>query len=292
MSDDKPESWTVLKLLEWTTDFFKKRQLNAPRLEAELLLSYALGMQRIMLYASFDRPMEPSELATFRKLVKRRAAHEPVAYITGSRGFWTLDLKTDARALIPRPDSERLVELACAQLPKGAPSQALDIGTGTGAIALAIASERPQAQVIATDISDDALALARENADALGLTERVRLAQGDLFDALTSSDGPFDVIVSNPPYVGTDELALVATETREHEPHLALFAGADGLDVLRALIPQALSHLKPGGALLCEMGFRQGAAVRALFEEAGYERVVVKQDLARHDRVVMGFAPQ
>ncbi len=284
--------WHIKKLLMWTTQFFETKKLESPRFEAELLLGHSLAMPRVMLYAHHDRPVTADELTAYRALVKRRAAREPIAYITGKRGFWTLDLKTDRRALIPRPETELVVERALALLPADQPANVLDIGTGTGAIALAIASERPLATLVATDISADALALAGENAAALNLSERVRLVQSDLMDAIADQARGLDLIATNPPYIGTEEdHDLLMPEVRDWEPSGALFSGPDGLDIIRRLLPQSLAALRPGGHLLCEIGFQQGPAVSALFESAGFTEVKVFKDLQRHDRVVQGQRP-
>jgi release factor glutamine methyltransferase len=279
--------WTILKLLTWTTRYFEARGIDSARLEAELLLSHTLGLERIMLYARFDQPLEPEELTAFRATVKRRAKREPIAYITGSKGFWTLELKTDARALIPRPDTEALVEKALERLPEGEACRVVDVGTGTGAIALSLASERPEAEVLAVDVSEDALALARENAEANGLSGRVAFAQGDLLEGVA---GEFDVIVSNPPYVAETERGEMDADVLEWEPELALFAGEDGLAVISRLVPMAREKLKPGGSFLCEIGYRQGPEVVEIFEANGFTEVGIAKDLGSRDRVVFGVA--
>ena len=238
-----------------------------------------------MLYARFDQPLEADELSAFRALVKRRSKREPMAYITGSRGFWSLDLKTDSRALIPRPDTEALVERALELIPDGQPLRVLDVGTGTGAIALSLASERPEIEVWATDISADALALARENAESTGLSERVTFVECDL---LSGVDGEFDVVVSNPPYVGETERGDMDQDVIDWEPHGALFAGDDGLEVISRLVPDAHARLKAGGHFLCEIGFRQGPEVQEIFTAAGFTGVDIKLDLGGRDRVVFG----
>lgn len=281
--------WTTLKILNWTTQYFEKNGIPSPRVDAEHLLGHALGLERIMLYAHFDRPLDKDELAKIRGMVKRRAQHEPIAYITGSRGFWTIDLKTDKRALIPRPDTETLVEAALARIPAESTAKIIDVGTGTGAIALAIAHERPTCSLAATDISEDALGLAQENAAALGLTERVEFFQGDLLDALAGAwTAPVDVITSNPPYIGTDEEDVMGEDVKRFEPHQALFAGDKGLDVIEKLVPQAHANLKPDGWFLCEIGYRQADEVRAIFEGAGFCQIEVLKDLGQNDRVVLG----
>jgi release factor glutamine methyltransferase len=278
--------WNIKKLLMWTTNFFQSKGLESPRFEAELLLGHSLSMPRVMLYAHHDRPVDADELTAYRALVKRRAAREPIAYITGKRGFWTIELKTDRRALIPRPETELVVERALALLPADQPANVLDIGTGTGAIALSIAGERPLATLVATDLSADALALARENAEALGLSDRVNLVQSDLLKQLDGQATGLDLIVSNPPYIGTSEQADLMPEVRDWEPASALFSGVDGLDIIRELAVQAHGALRAGGHLLCEIGYQQGPAVKEIFERAGFEEVTIFKDLQRHDRVV------
>ena len=275
----------MLKLLEWSRDFFAGRGIESPRLDAELLLAHVLGVSRVRLYMEFDRPLTPPELEAYRALVKRRASFEPVAYIVGTRGFWTLDLKTDSRALIPRPDTEVLVEEVVKRLPKEGPATLVDIGTGTGAIALAVASERPDLRVLATDASADALALAGENAAALELA--VELFEGDLLSAVPADVTP-DYIASNPPYVAETAREAMQADVREFEPAAALFAGSDGFDVLARLIPAAFERLAPGGWLSVEIGFDQGPRTVESFEEAGFGEVALRKDYGQNDRVVSG----
>lgn len=279
--------WTILKMLEWTTQYFQSHKLESARRESELLLGHCLKMERIMLYARFDYPMEPDELERYRALVKRRARHEPMAYITGSRGFWTLELKTDKRALIPRPDTETLIEEALKRLDPTSQATVVDVGTGTGAIALVLASERPELKLIATDISEDALELAKENAAALGLSERVTFAQADLLDGLEGTLPPkVEMIVSNPPYIGESEREGLMADVRDYEPALALFAPEDGFAILRTLAHQAYERLVEGGHLLCEIGYKQGPQTQAHFEAVGFKEVQIIKDLSGHDRVV------
>ena len=273
--------WTVIKLLEWSREYFAGRGIDSARVDAEHLLAHTLGIDRVRLYMEFDRPLLPAELDQYRDLVKRRARHEPVAYLTGTRGFWTLDLKTDPRALIPRPDTEVVVEEALKRLHDRKEPRVIDIGTGTGAIALAIASERPDATVIATDVSADALALAADNVIQCGL-ERVQLVQADLFEGI---DGMFDLIVSNPPYVATNSEAL-ADDVREYEPAGALFAGEDGLEIYRRLIPQAGRRLHQGGAIVVEIGYDLAEAVQALLHSASLQDIELRRDYGDVDRVL------
>ncbi|RAL22287.1 peptide chain release factor N(5)-glutamine methyltransferase [Lujinxingia litoralis] len=286
--------WTILKILRWTTDFLGERGCDSPRVDAEILLGHALDLPRIQLYAQFDRPLIESELSAYRQMIKRRAAGEPVAYILGERGFWNITLKTDARALIPRPDTETLVEAALKLLPAPDADQELrlaDIGTGTGAIALALAAERPDLRVAATDISAETLGLAKENAELLDLSDRVSFFQGDLLQALPADWHALDMLVSNPPYIGESEREELMRDVRDFEPAAALFSGEDGLDILRRLIPASLDVLKPGAYLLLEIGYRQGAAVTGLLEDAGFKDIDILPDLGGRDRVARARRP-
>lgn len=284
--------WTLLKILRWTTHFFETKDASSsPRLDAELLLAQVLGFDRIKLYTHFDRPMSSDELAAYRALVKRRVQGEPVAYLLGTKGFWSLELKVDERALIPRPETEVLVDEALELLPEGEEATVVDVGTGTGAIALALATERPELRVVATDVSEDALDLARDNAAALELDDRVEFVQGDLLGGVDPADLPCEMIVSNPPYVGEDERGEVMVDVKDYEPEGALFAGADGLDVIRPLIKEAFDALKPGGHFLCEIGYRQGDAVRGLLDDAGFVDVAIRKDYSEHDRVARAKKP-
>ncbi|MFL6588039.1 MAG: peptide chain release factor N(5)-glutamine methyltransferase [Luteimonas sp.] len=254
--------------------------------DARWLLAHAAGRSQTWLYAHARDPAPEGVAACFEALVARRAAGEPVAYLTGVRGFWGFDLAVTPATLIPRPETELLVELALARLPDTA-ARVVDLGTGSGAIALAIARERPDAAVLATDASPDALAVARANAQALGLT-RVRFAHGDWYAPLDHAR--FDVIASNPPYIEDADPHLAQGDLR-FEPASALSSGADGLDAIRILAAGAPAHLAPGGWLLIEHGLAQGAAVRALFEQAGLVEVITERDLEARDRVTLGRAP-
>lgn len=254
------------------------------RLEAELLLVHVLGKPRSWLIAHADDEMDAAHAAAFDALVQRRSDGEPVAYITGRRGFWSLDLEVTPATLIPRPETELLVELALDRLSISVPVRVADLGTGSGAIALAIAHECRSAQVLATDASHDALAVAQRNAARLGIPN-VAFAHGDWLAPL--SDPAFDVIVSNPPYIEAGDPHLRQGDLR-FEPAVALASGDDGLDDIRRIVAGARAHLKPGGWLLMEHGWNQGDAVRALLHASGYDEVFTAQDLERRDRVSGG----
>jgi len=259
------------------------------RHDAELLLLHVLQRPRSWLFAHATDPLPATDQAAFEALLARRAAGEPVAYLTGRRGFWTLDLEVDPATLIPRPETELLVEQALERLPPDRDLQVADLGTGSGAIALALASERPRAQVLATDASRDALAVAARNAarHALG---NVRFAEGghDWYAPLQGAH--FDLIASNPPYIASDDPHLAQGDLR-FEPATALASGADGLDDIRRIVDGGQAHLLPGGWLLIEHGWDQGDAIRALFEPAGYLEVQTVQDLEQRDRVTLGRRP-
>ena len=255
------------------------------RADAEALLLQVLGKPRSWLYAHADDALDAEVQTAFAALVARRAAGEPVAYLTGRRGFWTLELEVTPATLIPRPETELLVELALQRLPRDAAVRVADLGTGSGAIALALASERPRAQLVATDASADALAVARRNAQRLG-TGNVRFVQGDWLAPLAGER--FELIVSNPPYIEAADLHLAQGDLR-YEPTAALASGADGLDAIRRIVADAPAHLEAGGWLLLEHGWNQGEAARALLRAAGYAQAFTAQDLEARDRVSGGI---
>lgn len=293
MTDDEKlgAPWTILKILRWTTGFFEQRDIDAPRVDAEVLLAEVLGVERIELYAHFDRPLADDELAAYRQMVKRRAAREPTAYIVGHREFWGMRLQVDPRVLIPRPDTETLVRTALDHIQQGSEMRVADIGTGSAAVAVALATQRPELHIAATDNDADALQVAAANVEAHGVDETVSLVEGDLLDPIGEQFKPLDFIVSNPPYVAEPERDELQPEVRDWEPTEALFAGEDGLDVIRRLIPAAFDALAPCGLLMFEIGYRQGEAVRELLEDAGYTDIAIVQDYGDRDRVAVGRRP-
>lgn len=274
---------TVLDVIKKTTEFFAGKGIESPRLNAELLIGHGLGLPRMQLYLQFERPLAETELERIRPLVRRRGQREPVQYIVGTTEFCGLTLKVDRRALIPRPETEQLVELALASVP--APTTILDLGTGSGAIALALAIAVPGAAVVAVDRSEEALALARENAVGVGLAERVSFRQSDWFS--NTPAGPFDLIVANPPYLSAIETAATAAEVQQFEPSSALTANDDGFADLRAIISAAPRHLAPNGALVLETGINQHADLMVAARAVGLADVQSRPDLTGRDRFVV-----
>lgn len=272
-----PDVPTVARLLA------RARDLIDPA-DAALLLAHALGKSRSWLFAHADDALGEAEAARFNVLLARRAAGEPVAYLTGWRGFWTLDLAVTPATLVPRPETELLVDLALARLPVDAPARVADLGTGSGAIALAIASERPRAQVLATDASSEALDVARGNAARNGIGN-VAFRLGSWLQPL--GEDTFDLIASNPPYIAEGDPHLARGDLR-FEPAMALSCGADGLDAIRVIVRDAPACLRRGGWLLLEHGWDQGDAVRALLAAAGFADVATERDLEQRDRVSLG----
>lgn len=260
---------------------------GSPRLDTEILLAHALGCTRATLFARRTDLVTKSDADGYFAMIRSRQAGQPVAQLTGAREFWSLNLAVTPDVLAPRPETELLVERALAHLPEDAPLHVLDLGTGSGAVALALASERPACEVLATDRSLPALEVARRNAEALGLA-RVRFAPGDWLAAV--GDSRFDVIASNPPYIADAEWSSSDPELA-FEPRLALAAGADGLDAIRVIVSGARQRLRPGGWLLLEHGAGQGEAVRGLMAAASFERVATSPDLAGRPRVTEGCRP-
>ena len=260
--------------------------VDGPVIDARLLVEAAAGASRTDIIADPHRILSDEQEATLESFVARRERREPVSHILGRKGFWKIMLQVNADVLTPRPDTETLVELVLRDLPEGKPFSVLDLGVGSGAILLAILAERPAGKGLGVDVSDEALAVARENAANLGLAGHVALLRGDWTRGL--DDAGFDLVVSNPPYVRSAEIEGLAPEVRDHEPRLALDGGADGLDAYRELAPEILRVLKPGGRFAVEIGFDQSAEVEALFRAAGAEGVATHKDLANRDRVVAG----
>jgi release factor glutamine methyltransferase len=279
---------TVLEIIKRTTDFLASKGVESARLNAELLIGHALGLKRMQLYLQFERPLGEPELEKIRPLVRRRAQHEPVQYIVGETEFCGLKLKVDRRALIPRPETELLIENVVAAVGLSTPIRALDLGTGTGAIALALAKAFPDATIFAVEVSGDALALARENATATGLESRVQFLQSRWFEGVPT-EPRFQLIVANPPYLTAEETAKTAPEVRDYEPTCALTSAEDGLADLREIIEAAPRYLEPSGLLAVETGIAQHTKLLELMRAAGFARSESRQDLTGRDRYVLGW---
>ena len=282
------DPWTIRDVLAWATRDFTGRGLESPRLDAELLLGSVLDLDRVGLIRDATRPLSNEELSQFRELIKRRRRGEPVAYLLGHREFYGLDFRVDPRVLIPRPDTETLVETALEVTQATALSgRHLDLCTGSGCVAIAFAKQRPTWEVTATDVSQEALGVARENALRLGTIHNTSFVLGDLFAAV-DAETPFDLVTANPPYISRAEYDSLDAGIRDYEPRLALWGGDDGLDLIRSIARQARRHLSPGGVLAVEIGYDQGPRAESLLADAGFDEVRIRQDYGRRDRVVSG----
>ena len=274
---------TLLEVLQSTTDYFKKRGIESPRLNAEHLLAHALKRKRIELYLEFERELTEAELSPLRDLVKRRGQGEPLQHLLGSVEFAGQIFLCDKRALVPRPETEQLIELLQSKI-ENRESRILDVGTGSGVIALSLAAKFPEAKITAIDLSDDALNLARENAERLGLTSRVDFLRGDL---LADANHGYDVIVANLPYVPNADRPVLSREVR-HDPDLALFGGERGDEIVRRLIDEAPPRLAPGGLLALELGIGQADDLAALMAKKKYHDIQKKRDYAGVIRFLLG----
>jgi release factor glutamine methyltransferase len=287
-------AWSVRRTLEWTTAFFTRKEVHQPRLSAELLLAHVLSVARIKLYTDYDRPLQDKELAAYRALVQRATEQEPIAYLTGKAHFFNLEFEVSRDVLIPRPDSETLVEnvLQLARNQAGMESpRVLDLCTGSGCIAAAIARHLKNAVVVATDLSPAAVAVARRNVERLGLAQRVIVEQGDLFEPLQRlvDMRPFELIVANPPYIPTGQIEALDRSVRAYEPLAALDGGMDGLALHRRILAQAPGRLVPGGRIYLEIAFDQGKlALDIAGGYADFEDVRLLKDAGGRDRVLTG----
>jgi release factor glutamine methyltransferase len=286
------EAWTVGRVVTWAADDFRRRGIESPRFEAELLLAHALKIDRMHVIIEPARSLDDGELARYRDFIRRRRAGEPVAYIRGEKEFYGRVFHIDKRVLVPRPDTEILVETALRRT--GGSSMGgryLDLCTGSGCVAVSLAKERPTCKVFAVDLSSDALAVAVENAIRLGTIFPMVFLQGDLYEPLAAFPPlRFELITANPPYITDADFATLPRDVRGFEPRLALTGGADGLAVLRRVVSGARARLRPGGVLAVEMGAGQSEGVQALFAEAGFADIVVDKDYGGHERVVSGVA--
>jgi release factor glutamine methyltransferase len=281
---------TVLEIIQKTAEFLTARGVESPRLNAELMIGHVLDLKRMQLYLQFERVLTEPELVKIRPLVKRRSQREPLQYILGSVDFGGLKLKVDRRALIPRPETELLIEIIVGLCKAKPPARVLDLGTGSGAIALALAKAFPEATVTAVERSEEALALAAENAEMTGLAARVKLERGAWFEGI-ANDARFDLIVSNPPYLSEAETAEALPEVRDHEPKVALIAADGGLADLQHIITTAPRFLAVDGMLALETGILQHAELLRLADENGLVRAEARRDLTGRDRFILAWKP-
>ncbi len=285
-SESEKTKWTIKDVLQWTSAYFAKRGISTSRLDAEVLLAHVMGVDRLYLYLNLDRPLGPSERLRYRQLLIRRAAREPISLIIGRKEFWSIPLHVRSGVLIPRPDTEILVEAVVGEIKSLSFPRILEIGVGSGAVSIAGASECGEAEFFACDISIPALDLSHFNAKSAGVWQSVHLFGSDLFSAIRSG-AEFDVICSNPPYIPTSILETLDPEIN-YEPIAALSGGESGLCVIERLIPQAREFLRDEGVLLVEIGSDQKRAVIRIFEDSGFGNIVVLNDLAGKSRVVKG----
>jgi release factor glutamine methyltransferase len=290
-SPPQHSDWTIIKLLGWATTYFSDRDIDSPRATAEILLAHALGVERIQLYLNYDKPLTREELGSFKPLLQRRARREPVAYITGEKEFWTLALSVDPNVLIPRPDTECLVENTLPLLEREnstPPKRILELGTGSGAIILALASERPYHHYYANDRSLMAVRLAKQNALRHQLDKHIHFFCADWFSASRPDNTLFDMIVSNPPYIPTTTINELQPEVNQFEPKGALDGGSDGLDCIRHIIRHGYDFLGDDGKLVLEIGYDQKDAISKFVTQFGkYGRVDFFQDYGARDRVIL-----
>ena len=283
--------WSVVDLLDWTTGYFQQHDIPNPRLDAEVLLAHLLRKSRLQLYLHFEMPVFQEHLTPFRELIKKRIAHTPVGYLTNRKEFMSLDFYVDERVLIPRPETEQLVEtVLTTETDKF--QRLLELGTGSGVIATSLAVQQPEWEIVATDISEPALAVARENAETHACAAQIKFLSGDLFEPIaaisTNEDAQFDWIVCNPPYIKNTERDTLSPDVRDHEPEIALFAGDDGLDVIRRLIAEAPKYLAPGGKLILEIGATQAGPVQTLLDaESAYAMSKLFKDYAGKERIIL-----
>ena len=280
------KTWRIIDLIDWTTQYFEQHDIPTPRLDVELLLGHVLQKSRLQIYLSFDMPVFQDQLSAFRELVKKRVARTPVSYLTNHKEFMSLDFYVDSRVLIPRPETEMLVETV---LKHREPCRLIDIGTGSGAIAISLAVNRTDWEIFATDISVEALEVAKQNADSHNVVNRVAFLQGDLFESVKELDNArFDWIVCNPPYVSADNRSTLEPDVRDYEPAIALFADEDGQDVIRRLIADAPEFLKPDGKLAMEIGHEQSDHIQDLIEsQPAYHTHRVIKDYTGIERIVV-----
>ena len=284
------EIWTINRLLSWVTQYLTDKGIESPRLSAELLLSFVLGLKRIELYTRYDTKVEKPELEKLHLLVKRAGQNEPIAYLVGKTEFYSMEMDVTQDCLIPRPETELLVQRAIEFLRTREETQSVcDLCTGCGCIAVAIAKNFPNAQIIATDISDQALAVAARNVEKHNLEEKIKLLSGDLFEPIIPhlDAGKFDLIVCNPPYISANEYEKLDKNVKDYEPRLALYAGENGLDIYKRITEKIEEFLKPNAALMLEIGYAQGQVVYKLLDNINvFKEIKIEKDFHNNDRIV------
>ncbi len=285
------QNWTIQKLLNWVTEYLTGKNIDSPRLSAELLLCSVLGLKRIELYTKFETIVPKQQLDRLHSLVEKAGQHEPVAYLVGKTEFYSLEFDITPDCMIPRPETEMLVERAIEFLRNRNGKQFVcDLCTGSGCIAVAVARNYPDCQIIATDISDAALSVAAKNIEKHKLGERIRLLCGDLFDPIMPQldEGKFDLIVSNPPYTTAAEFESLDKNIKAYEPRIALYAGKDGLDMYRRIIEKAATFLKSEATIMLEIGYKQGTTVKQLLKQAGcFSKIAIEKDRCGNDRIAI-----
>ena len=280
--------WTIREVLNWTRGYFEDAGIVQPRLEAEILLAHALDVDRLHLYMAPDKPLTSDERLRYRSVVKERRSGTPLQHVIGEVNFYGLRFRVDREALIPRSETEELLDQVIKRAPRDREIRCLDLGTGTGVIAVCMARYLPKAQVTAVDISPSALEMARENAALNEVADRIEFIESDWFAHV---EGKFDFIASNPPYIRSDELPDLAVEVRDHEPAVALDGGADGLDKIRKIAEGLRAYLQPDGVVLMEIGHEQGDRVKRILESIELVDVSVERDMAEKNRFVVGRCP-
>lgn len=287
------ETWTIGRVVRWAAEDFRSRGIENPRLEAELLLGHAIDLPRMRIILESERVLETTQLARFREIVKRRRSGEPVAYIRGYKEFYGRTFRVDRRALIPRPDTEILVETAMRRGSACSMSaKILDLCTGSGCVAITLAREWPTVRIDAVDLSPDAIALSRENSERIGTVFQIRWVAGDLFAQLDPACDLYDIITANPPYIPQGEISVLQADIRDFEPQLALDGGEDGMAITRRIVGESPRFLEPGGVLAVEVGAGQAEAVAGLFRQAGFVQIERTRDYGGHERVVSGESPK
>lgn len=290
-SSPAAEAWTVRRILEWTTGFLKQKGVESARLEAELLLAHARNCPRIRLYTDFEAIVTEDQRATMRSMVQRRASREPLAYIVGNKEFYGRRFEVGSGVLIPRPETEMLVDVCLEYIPADRPTRIIEVGFGSGCIAITLAKQRPLCHVSATDISADAKSIADRNVTRHEVADRVQLMHGDCLEPLASGAERFHGLVSNPPYVRDDELGGLQREIAEFEPHTALLAGEDGLNIVRRIISEVVPLLHPRAFIAFELDPAQCSTAAGLLRNAGFVNAVVRKDLSGIDRIISAVLP-